>query len=178
MSEVLELIFYTHHLPTLSVRITVEGYRSVAVVYGLVIWQKKYELSKYEICRISMIRIMVPNILIAVGVGMFSFVSSNYLKTGQIGQFKNDSHKHTKGRIRVLAFEEGIFNDFSMNNHSVSIVLPRDQRDINNILIHDHTPQYTKFDSVMLLQKLERCIMLKRQNTSSWSWTQAYNIRK
>ncbi|MCB9310238.1 MAG: LptF/LptG family permease [Lewinellaceae bacterium] len=134
--ELLELIFYySVTLIPLSVPITV--LISSVMVFGDM--AEKYELSSMKSAGISMIRIMVPSILIAVGVGMFSFVSSNYLKPAANLQFKKRFISMRKENS-VLAFEEGIFNDF-FNETIIRIdSIAKNKRDINNILIYDHTP--------------------------------------
>lgn len=134
--ELMELIFY-YSITLIPLAVPITVLISSVMVFGDM--AEKYELSSMKSAGVSMIRIMLPSIFIAAAIGLFSFVASNYLKPAANLQFKK-RFISMKKENSVLAFEEGIFNDF-FNETIIRIdSISNNKQDINDILIYDHTP--------------------------------------
>src|SRR5690606_16930980 len=71
---------------------------------------EKYELTSMKSAGISLIRVMMPGILLAFCTFIFSIIASNYLKPTASLEF-NSWFKAMRRQKSSLSIEEGIFND-------------------------------------------------------------------
>lgn len=145
MFEILELIiYYAVTLIPMAVPITV--LISSVMVFGDM--AEKYELSSMKSAGVSLVRIMVPGIVVASLIAMFSIFASNYLKPVSLLQF-NKRFQTIRKQKAALAIEEGIFN----NAFGETIIrvnkIDDDKRGINDVLIYDHTPNDKSLIGVM-----------------------------
>lgn len=134
--EMMELIFYyAVTLVPMAVPITV--LISSVMVFGDM--AEKYELSSMKSAGISLLRIMWSSIIIAVGIGIFSIISANFLKPAALLQF-NKRFIAIKKQKSALAIEQGIFNDAFTETIIRVNHIDDNKRDIHDVLIYDHTP--------------------------------------
>jgi len=98
---------------------------------------EKYELSSMKSAGISLIRIMLPGVLVASLIGLFSLLASNFLKPASLLQF-NKRFITIRKQKSALSIEEGIFNTtFGETIIRVGKV-DKDKRGIHDVLIYDH----------------------------------------
>lgn len=106
------------------------------MVYGDL--AEKHELGSMKSSGVSLIRILKPGLIIAIGVAMFSLLASNSLKPrameGYLKKIRN-----MKTNQLTFAFDDKIFNtDFK--NYSIRIdKKAKDGRSIEGALIYDHS---------------------------------------
>ncbi|MBK9734663.1 MAG: LptF/LptG family permease [Saprospiraceae bacterium] len=143
--EMLELIFYyAVTLIPLSVPITI--LISSVMVFGDM--AEKYELSSMKSAGVSLLRIMLPSIFVAILIGLFSLLASNFLKPAANLQFQKRFTALRKQKS-ALAIEEGIFNN-AFNETIIRVgEIDKDGRGIHDVLIYDHTPNDKSLIGVM-----------------------------
>jgi lipopolysaccharide export system permease protein len=133
--ELMELIiYYGITLIPLAVPITI--LISSVMVFGDM--AEKYELSSMKSAGISLFRVMLPGLVIASMVGLFSIFASNYLKPASNLQFQKRFIALRKQKS-ALAIEEGVFND-AFNDVIIRVSeVDKNGRDIKDVLIYDHS---------------------------------------
>ncbi|MCZ2102625.1 MAG: LptF/LptG family permease [Chitinophagales bacterium] len=133
--EMIELIFY-YAVTLIPMAVPITVLISSVMVFGDM--AEKYELSSLKSAGISLIRIMLPGVIIACLIGVFSIISANYLKPAALLQF-NKRFISIRKQKSSLAIEEGIFNDaFDETIIRVSKI-DKNKKDIHDVLIYDHT---------------------------------------
>jgi lipopolysaccharide export system permease protein len=134
MLEMLELIFYySVTLIPLAVPITI--LIASVMVFGDI--SEKYELSSMKSAGVSLLRIMLPGIMIATGIGFYSIVASNFLKPSANLQFQKRFVALRKQKA-ALAIEEGIFNDAFGETVIRINKIDEDGKGIHDVLVYDH----------------------------------------
>lgn len=134
--EMSELIFY-YAMTLIPMAVPITVLISSVMVFGDM--AEKYELSSMKSAGISLIRIMVPGIVVAVFIALFSLLASNYLKPAALLQF-NKRFIAIRKQKTALAIEEGIFN-YAFGETVIRVnKIDRDKRGIHEVLIYDHTP--------------------------------------
>ena len=143
--ELLELIFYyAVTLIPLAVPITI--LISSVMVFGDM--AEKYELSSMKSAGISLLRIMLPSLVVAILIGAFSLFASNYLKPAANLQFQKRFLSLRKQKS-ALSIEQGIFNDAFGETIIRVNEIEKNGRDIHDVLIYDHTGNDKSLISVM-----------------------------
>lgn len=133
--ELLELIFY-YAVTLIPMAVPITVLISSVMVFGDM--AEKYELSSMKSAGISLLRIMMPSLMIAVSIGLFSILSANFLKPASLLQF-NKRFLAIKKQKSALAIEQGIFND-AFNETIIRVNdIEENKRDIHDVLIYDHT---------------------------------------
>lgn len=135
--DLAELLFY-RSLSLFPLALPIGILLAAVMVIGNM--SEKYELSSLKSSGISLIRVMLPAILISACVAVFSFYCSNTLIP--ISNLKFQSRLYD---IRVqkpaLNIEEGVFND-DFKGYSIHIGdKATDNRNIGDVLIFNNTPQ-------------------------------------
>ena len=133
--ELLELIFY-YSVTLIPMAVPITILISSVMVFGDM--AEKYELSSMKSAGVSLVRIMFPGILVASLIGLFSILSANYLKPASLLQF-NKRFLAIRKQKTALAIEEGIFNDAFGETIIRVNKIEKNKRDINDVLIYDHT---------------------------------------
>ncbi len=134
--EMLELIFY-YAVTLIPMAVPITVLISSVMVYGDM--AEKYELSSMKSAGVSLIRLMMPGVMIACFIGLFSLIASNFLKPASLLQF-NKRFISIRKQKSTLAIEQGIFNN-AFNETIIRVnKIDRDKRGINDVLIYDHTP--------------------------------------
>jgi lipopolysaccharide export system permease protein len=106
---------------------------SVMVMGG---FSERYELSSMKSAGVSLMRVMRPLALTAVGVAVFSWICSNYLIPIANLQFKTRLYDIRKQKP-ALTLEAGVFNE-DFRNFSIRIgKKSKDGESIGNIMIDD-----------------------------------------
>ncbi len=109
---------------------------SSVMVYGEM--SEKYELSSMKTAGISLFRMMMPGLIVAVCVMLFSILASNVLKPEANRQFLRKI-KAMKTNQLTFVFDEKIFNQ-EFKNYSIWIDRKdKDGRTIEGVLIYDHS---------------------------------------
>ena len=134
--EMMELIFY-YAATLIPMAVPIAVLISSVMVFGDM--AEKYELSSMKSAGISLLRIMWSGILIAVGIGIISILSANFLKPASLLQF-NKRFIAIKKQKSALAIEQGIFNDAFTETIIRVNHIDDNKRDIHDVLIYDHTP--------------------------------------
>jgi lipopolysaccharide export system permease protein len=143
--ELLELIlYYAITLIPLAVPITI--LISSVMVFGDM--AEKYELSSMKSAGISLLRIMLPSLVVAIFIGLFSLFASNYLKPAANLQFQKRFISLRKQKS-ALSIEQGIFNDAFGETVIRVNEIEKNGRDIHDVLIYDHTQNDKSLISVM-----------------------------
>ncbi len=143
--ELLELIFYyAVTLIPLAVPITI--LISSVMVFGDM--AEKYELSSMKSAGVSLLRIMLPSLVVAILIGLFSLFASNYLKPAANLQFQKRFLSLRKQKS-ALSIEQGIFNDAFGETIIRVNEIEKNGRDIHDVLIYDHTQNDKSLISVM-----------------------------
>lgn len=133
--ELLELIFY-YAVTLIPMAVPITVLISSVMVFGDM--AEKYELSSMKSAGISLLRIMWPSMVIALGIGLFSILAANFLKPASLLQF-NKRFIAIKKQKSALAIEQGIFND-AFNETIIRVDHIEDnKKDIKDVLIYDHT---------------------------------------
>ena len=83
--ELLELIFY-YAITLIPLAVPITILISSVMVFGDM--AEKYELSSMKSAGISLLRIMLPSLMVAIFIGLFSLFASNYLKPAANLQFQ------------------------------------------------------------------------------------------
>lgn len=132
--ELLELIFYfTVTLIPMALPLTI--LISSVLVFGDM--SEKYEISSFKSAGVSLVRMMMPGLAVALLVAAFSFVSSNILKPAANFQFQK-RFIALRNQKSALALEEGIFNN-AFNDVILRISdINRDGKRIDDIMVYDH----------------------------------------
>lgn len=133
--EILELIFY-YAVTLIPLAVPITMLISSVMVFGDM--SEKYELSSMKSAGISLLRIILPSLVIATIVGLFSIFASNYLKPAANLQFQK-RFLNIRQQKSALALEEGIFNDAFYETIIRIDKIDDDGRNIHDILIYDHT---------------------------------------
>jgi lipopolysaccharide export system permease protein len=132
--ELLELImYYAITLIPLAVPITI----LIASVMVFGDMSEKYELSSMKSAGVSLIRIMLPGIVIACGIGVYSICASNFFKPAANLQFQKRLIALRKQKS-ALAIEEGIFNHAFGETVMRVAKVDDDGKGIHDVLIYDH----------------------------------------
>lgn len=132
--EMLELIFY-YAVTLIPMAVPITVLISSVMVFGDM--AEKYELSSMKSAGISLIRIMLPGVVVASLIGLFSLFASNFLKPASLLQF-NKRFITIRKQKSALSIEEGIFNTtFGETIIRVGKV-DKDKRGIHDVLIYDH----------------------------------------
>lgn len=143
--ELLELIFY-YAVTLIPMAVPITVLISSVMVFGDM--AEKYELSSMKSAGVSLLRIMVPGIVVACCIGFFSLISANFLKPASLLQF-NKRFIAIRKQKTALAIEEGIFNN-AFNETIIRVnKIDKNKRDIHDVLIYDHTPNDKSLISVM-----------------------------
>lgn len=143
--EMMELIFY-HSVTLIPLAVPITVLISSVMVFGDM--AEKYEISSMKSAGISLIRIMVPSLVIACGIGLFSLFASNFLKPAALLQF-NKRFFAIRKQKSALAIEEGIFNH-AFNETIIRVnKIDDDRRRIHDVLIYDHTANDKSLIGVM-----------------------------
>ncbi|MBK9254372.1 MAG: LptF/LptG family permease [Saprospiraceae bacterium] len=136
IAEMLELIFY-YGVTLIPLAVPITILISSVMVFGDM--SEKYELSSMKSAGISLFRVMLPGLFIAVFVGLFSIFASNYLKPASNLQFQKRFISLRKQKS-ALSIEQGIFND-AFDNYIIRVKnIGKNGRDIEDVLIYDHSP--------------------------------------
>lgn len=135
LTVLFELIFY------FAITIVPQAIPLTILISSIMVFgnlSERYELSSMKSAGVSLLRIMVPAIMIAILTAGFSFVSSNYLKPKANFKFYNLFYTMRKQKPS-LSIEEGIFNkDFS--DYVIRVGKKgKNGEDISDIIIYDHT---------------------------------------
>ncbi|MBK6666187.1 MAG: LptF/LptG family permease [Saprospiraceae bacterium] len=134
--EIQELIFY-HAVTLIPMAVPITVLISSVMVFGDM--AEKYELSSMKSAGVSLLRVMWPSMVIALGIGLFSILAANFLKPASLLQF-NKRFIAIKKQKSALAIEQGIFND-AFNETIIRVdKIDDNKRDIHDVLIYDHTP--------------------------------------
>jgi lipopolysaccharide export system permease protein len=133
--ELLELIFY-YAVTLIPMAVPITVLISSVMVFGDM--AEKYELSSMKSAGISLIRIMLPSMVIACGIGLFSLFAANFLKPASLLQF-NKRFIAIRKQKSALAIEQGIFNN-TFNETIIRVnEIEKNKKDIHDVLIYDHT---------------------------------------
>lgn len=133
--EMLELIFY-YAVTLIPMAVPITVLISSVMVFGDM--AEKYELSSMKSAGISLIRIMMPGVVVAFLIGMLSLFASNFLKPASLLQF-NKRFISIRKQKSALSIEEGIFNTtFGETIIRVGKV-DKDKKGIHDVLIYDHS---------------------------------------
>lgn len=136
MLEMAELIFY-YAVTLIPMAVPITVLISSVMVFGDM--AEKYELSSMKSAGVSLLRVMWPSMVIALGIGLFSILAANFLKPASLLQF-NKRFIAIKKQKSALAIEQGIFND-AFNETIIRVhKIDDNKRDIHDVLIYDHTP--------------------------------------
>jgi lipopolysaccharide export system permease protein len=132
--EMLELImYYAITLIPLAVPITI----LIASVMVFGDMSEKFELSSMKSAGVSLIRIMAPGMAIALLIGVYSLLASNFFKPAANLQFQKRLISLRKQKS-ALAIEEGIFN-YAFGETVMRIAdVEDDGKTIHDVLIYDH----------------------------------------
>ena len=135
LGVLLELIFY------FAIRIIPEAVPVTILISSVMVFgnlAEKYELSSFKSAGISLTRIMMAGVLLAITTGLFSLFASNYLKP-------RANYKFFKRFLAVrkqdpsLNIEEGVFA-YDFQNFTIKIgKKDGDGEGINDILIYDNS---------------------------------------
>jgi lipopolysaccharide export system permease protein len=149
LSVLMELIFY-FAITIIPMAIPLTVLISSIMVFGNL--SERYELSSIKSAGVSLLRTMAPAILIAILTGLFSFLSSNYLKPRANFKFYNLFYTMRKQKPS-LTIEEGIFNkDFS--NFVIRVgKKSKNGQDIADIIIYDHTERDKDMVNIITAKK-------------------------
>ena len=143
--ELLELIFY-YAVTLIPMAVPITVLISSVMVFGDM--AEKYELSSMKSAGVSLLRVMIPGIVVACCIGFFSIISANFLKPASLLQF-NKRFLAIRKQKSALAIEEGIFNN-AFNETIIRVdKIDKNKRDIHNVLIYDHTPNDKSLINVM-----------------------------
>ena len=133
--ELLELIFY-YAVTLIPMAVPITILISSVMVFGDM--AEKYELSSLKSAGVSLIRIMLPGVIVACLIGFFSIISANFLKPAALLQF-NKRFITIRKQKSSLAIEEGIFNDAFDETIIRVNKIDKNKKDIHDVLIYDHT---------------------------------------
>ena len=143
--ELLELIFY-YAITLIPLAVPITILISSVMVFGDM--AEKYELSSMKSAGISLLRIMLPSLMVAIFIGLFSLFASNYLKPAANLQFQKRFISLRKQKS-ALSIEQGIFNDAFGETIIRVNEIEKNGRDIHDVLIYDHTQNDKSLISVM-----------------------------
>lgn len=133
--DLMELIFY-FSITLIPMAMPITILISSVMVYGDM--AEKYEISSFKSAGVSMLRLLMPGLIISVLIATFSFMASNLLKPNANFQFQKRLTQ-LRNQKTALAFEEGIFNN-SFDDVSIKInKIDQDGKGIHDIIIFDHT---------------------------------------
>ena len=107
---------------------------SVMVFGGMA---EKYELASFKSAGVPLIRILMPLAFVASGIGVFSFICSNYLIPITNLQFKSRLYDIRKQKP-TLSLKEGIFNDDFVGYTIYIGSKGEDGKSIKDIIIYDN----------------------------------------
>jgi lipopolysaccharide export system permease protein len=133
--EIIELIFY-YAVTLIPMAVPITVLISSVMVFGDM--AEKYELSSMKSAGVSLYRIMIPGLVVASLIALFSIFASNYLKPVSLLQF-NKRFQTIKKQKAALAIEQGIFNDAFGETIIRVNKIDDDKRGIHDVLIFDHT---------------------------------------
>lgn len=135
LGVLLELIFY------FAVRIIPEAVPVTILISSVMVFgnlAEKYELSSMKSAGISLTRIMMAGVLLAITTSLFSMFASNYLKP-------RANYKFFKRFLSVrkqdasLNIEEGVFS-YDFKNFTIKVgEKDKDGKSISDILIYDNS---------------------------------------
>lgn len=108
---------------------------SAVMVFGAL--AEKYELAAFKSAGVPLIRILMPLAFVASGIGVFSFICSNYLIPITNLQFKSRLYDIRKQKP-TLSLNEGIFNDDFVGYTIYIGSKSEDGRSIKDIIIYDN----------------------------------------
>lgn len=143
--ELLELIFY-YAITLIPLAVPITILISSVMVFGDM--AEKYELSSMKSAGVSLLRIMLPSLMVAILIGLFSLFASNYLKPAANLQFQKRFLSLRKQKS-ALSIEQGIFNDAFGETIIRVNEIEKNGRDIHDVLIYDHTQNDKSLISVM-----------------------------
>jgi len=133
--EMIELIFY-YAVTLIPMAVPITILISSVMVFGDM--AEKYELSSLKSAGVSLIRIMLPGVVVACIVGLFSIFAANFLKPAALLQF-NKRFLAIRKQKTSLAIEEGIFNN-AFNETIIRVnKIDKNKTNIHDVLIYDHT---------------------------------------
>ena len=107
---------------------------SVMVFGGMA---EKYELASFKSAGVPLIRILMPLAFVATGIGVFSFICSNYLIPITNLQFKSRLYDIRKQKP-TLSLNEGVFNDDFVGYTIYIGSKSEDGRSIKDVIIYDN----------------------------------------
>jgi lipopolysaccharide export system permease protein len=102
--EIIELIFY-YAVTLIPMAVPITVLISSVMVFGDM--AEKYELSSMKSAGVSLYRIMIPGLVVASLIALFSIFASNYLKPVSLLQF-NKRFQTIRKQKAALAIEQGI----------------------------------------------------------------------
>lgn len=101
---------------------------------------EKYELASLKSAGVPLLRIMRPLMFLTFGIAIFSFLCSNYIIPLANLQFKSRLYDIRKQKP-TLNLEAGVFND-DFKGFMIHIgKKDKNNRDISDVIIYDHTSQ-------------------------------------
>lgn len=101
---------------------------------------EKYELASLKSAGVPLLRVMRPLMYVAIGISIFSFLCSNYIIPLANLQFKSRLYDIRKQKP-TLNLEAGVFND-DFKGFMIHIGKKnKNNRDIEDVIIYDHTSQ-------------------------------------
>lgn len=136
---------------------------------GFFIWEfrEQYELSSMKSAGISLFRIMLPVMLLALFVALFSWICSDYIIPRSNLKYLSRLHD-LKRQKPTLGLDEAVFND-DFYGYTIRIGHKSSNgNDISDILIYDHSKFENSGEKLQYLQHLERCMLRMRKNI--WLW--------
>lgn len=123
---------------------------SVMTVGGLA---ENYELSSMKSAGLSLIRIMRPIMLFCIGIGIFSYICSDFLSP--LAKLKYNARMYDIRKQPTLALEEGVFSD-NFPGYTIRVgKKSSDGRRIEDVMIYQ-TSRQTTGGSVTLSEVLAK----------------------
>lgn len=107
---------------------------SAVMVFGGM--AENYELASFKSAGVPLIRILMPLAFVATGIGLFSFICSNYLIPITNLQFKSRLYDIRKQKP-TLSLKAGIFNDDFVGYTIYIGSKEKDGKTINDVIIYD-----------------------------------------
>ena len=134
MMDYIELLFYLS-IVIIPLALPLTVLLSSVMIYGEM--AEKYELTAIKSSGLSLMRMLKPGLLVAIGTMGFSFFSSNVLKPNANERFLKKMRDMRTNEL-TFVFDEKVFNQ-EFKNYSIWIdSKEEDGRSINGVRIYDH----------------------------------------
>ncbi|MFZ4634306.1 MAG: LptF/LptG family permease [Saprospiraceae bacterium] len=149
---------------------------------------ERYELSSMKSAGISLLRVMVPLMVVCAGIGLFSYVCSDFLIPISNLKFKTRMFD-IKRQKPALSIEKGVFNedfrqfvirvgDKERDGETIGDVLVIDQSSVNrfkmNEILADSGQMYTTNDKRFFVMNLFNGVQYQEPGLNSSSKKQGY----